>query len=107
MGPNLSLQNCKPPVEEQVSQSLLRRHILRQRKQDKVPQSHGLVKEEVVRRVHQPHSKHFHAHTPTPWSDPFTSKKKRGLSGCVVRAPMANTEGKAQTRTKTLQLWNW
>lgn len=25
----------------------------------------------------------------------------------VVSAPMAKTEGKAQTRTKTLQLWNW
>lgn len=37
----------------------------------------------------------------------FTSRKNRGLSGCVVRAPMAKTEGKAQTRTKTLQLWNW
>lgn len=43
---------------------------------------------------------------PTPTA-PFTSRKKRGLSGWVVRAPMANTEGKAQTRTKTLQLWNW
>lgn len=42
-----------------------------------------------------------------PAPAPGTSRKKRGLSGCVVRAPMANTEGKAQTRTNTLQLWNW
>lgn len=37
----------------------------------------------------------------------LTSRKKRGLSGMVVRAPMAKTEGKAHTRTKTRQLWNW
>lgn len=36
-----------------------------------------------------------------------TSRKKRGLSGMVVRAEMAATEGKAHTNTKTRQLWNW
>lgn len=50
------------------------------------------------------------AGTPSPSAPspaPVTSRKKRGLSGMVVSAPMAKTEGKAQTRTKTLQLWNW
>lgn len=36
----------------------------------------------------------------------LTSRKKRGLSGMVVRAQMAATEGKAHTKTKTRQLWN-
>ena len=41
------------------------------------------------------------------WFSSVTSRKKRGLSGMVVRAEMAATEGKAHTNTNTRQLWNW